>query len=414
MADLKENFKKWLFQQGTKPGTITSYLSRLQKIADKDWNNLTSNIIPFLVKYYELANKEYYLDRVTILQALEYFNTISDNIYKNTNVTTESDIKLSLFDGEENYFVCNTNFKALYDDLWLINRHLYESNDTLESKHNSNIDLAKLYPLILEIKENYHEDIKRIAVHIVYNNKGVQDRKTALTKYCNFLYATYKTANYDCKTNLALLEVQNKNPNKTIDGNYEIIQQISGQNPLQIKSINECKRLDINFTLTKKDLSQIFNLDKDTVTKLIANAKLINNLTAKYDEDDYILAQNLVKYCTKKDIIVEFETELRTYYNDNNINDYLKNHHHYHNNSKLQAINYAKETYKYWCNRKEALKILGIKKEAFYAHSYHFTHFDYTPYTTKYYIPELKIIKNLYKIIKIRNRKINKIKIIYN
>lgn len=59
MANLKENFKKWLFQQGTKPGTITSYLSRLQKIANKDWNNLTSNIIPFLVKYYELANKEY-------------------------------------------------------------------------------------------------------------------------------------------------------------------------------------------------------------------------------------------------------------------------------------------------------------------------------------------------------------------
>ncbi|MBO5039030.1 MAG: hypothetical protein J6C85_06230 [Alphaproteobacteria bacterium] len=137
MANLKENFKKWLFQQGTKPGTITSYLSRLQKIADKDWNNLTSNIIPFLVKYYELANKEYYLDRVTILYALEYFNTISDNIYKNTNITTESDIKLYLFDGEKDYFICNTDLKSLYDDLWLINRHLYESNDTLASKHNS-------------------------------------------------------------------------------------------------------------------------------------------------------------------------------------------------------------------------------------------------------------------------------------
>lgn len=134
---------------------------------------LTINIIPLLVQYYELANKEYYLDRVTILQALEYFNTISDNIYK----TTKSDIKLSLFDGQKDYFICDTDLKSLYDDVWLINRYLYESNDTLESKHNSNIDLAKLSILMLEIKENYHEDLKRIAVHIVYNNKGVQDRK---------------------------------------------------------------------------------------------------------------------------------------------------------------------------------------------------------------------------------------------
>lgn len=135
MADLKENFKKWLIQQGTKSGTITSYLSRLQKISHKDWDNLTSNIIPFLVKYYELANKEYYLDCITILQALKYFNTISDNIYKNTNITNESDIKLYLFDGKKDYFICDTDLKSLYDDVWLINRYLYESNDTLESKH---------------------------------------------------------------------------------------------------------------------------------------------------------------------------------------------------------------------------------------------------------------------------------------
>lgn len=103
MADLKDNFREWLIQQGAKPGTITSYLSRLQKISHQNWDMLTINIIPLLVQYYELANKEYYLDRVTILQALEYFNTISDNIYK----TTKSDIKLSLFDGQKDYFICD-------------------------------------------------------------------------------------------------------------------------------------------------------------------------------------------------------------------------------------------------------------------------------------------------------------------
>ena len=129
MADLKDNFREWLIQQGTKPGTITSYLSRLQKISHQNWDMLTINIIPLLVRYYELANKEYYLDRVTILQALEYFNTISDNIYE----TTKSDIKLSLFDGQKDYFICDTDLKSLYDDLWLINRHL----NSQYSKNNS-------------------------------------------------------------------------------------------------------------------------------------------------------------------------------------------------------------------------------------------------------------------------------------
>ncbi len=32
MADIKENFKKWLTAQGNKAGTITSYLSQIPKI----------------------------------------------------------------------------------------------------------------------------------------------------------------------------------------------------------------------------------------------------------------------------------------------------------------------------------------------------------------------------------------------
>ena len=405
MADIKENFKKWLVAQGNKSGTITSYLSRLQKVSDKDWNNLTNNIIPLLVKYYELANKGYYLDRVTILHALEYFNRISDHIYKNTNISAELDVKLYIFDGKSDYFICDTSLKFLYDDLLLINRYLYESNDTFEGKYNSSIDPVKLSILIFDLTEKYRKDIQRIAVHITYNNKGVQDKKSALTKYCDFLYATYKTANYDCKTNAVLLDIQTKNPNKTVDGHYEIEQQISGRNPLQIKAINERERLDINFTLTKKDLSQIFNLDKSTVNKLLDKAKFSNNQITEYDKEDYIQAQNLVKRYTKKDVIVEFETELRTYYNDDNINEYLEKHHHYHNNSNRQFIDYAKTTYDYWCNRKEALKILGIGKEAFYACSYQFTNLNYTDYTAKYYIPELEVIKNFPKIKRVRNRK---------
>lgn len=405
MEDLKQKFKDWLIQQGNKSGTITSYLSRLQKISDNDWDNLTNNIIPFLIKYYELANKEYYLDRVTILHALEYFSKISDNIYKNTNISAEFDVKLYIFDGKNDYFICDTTLKVLYDDLLMINCYLYENNDTFKGKYNSSIDPVKLIMLIVDLKENYHKDLQRIALHIAYNNKNVQDKKTALTKYCDFLHTTYKNVDYNYKNDVALLDIQNKNPNKTVDGHYEIVQQISGQNPLQIKAINECERLDINFTLTKKDLSRIFNLDKNTVNKLLDKVKFSNNHITEYDKEDYFLAQNLVKYCTKKDVIVEFETELRTYYNDDNINEYLRKHHHYHNNSNLQFIDYAKITYDYWCNRKEALKILGIGKEAFYAHSYQFTNLNYTDYTVKYYVPELEVVKNFPAIKRVRNRK---------
>lgn len=234
MEDLKQKFRDWLIQQGNKSGTITSYLSRLQKISDKDWDNLTSSIIPFLVKYYELANKEYYLDRVTILHALEYFSKISDNIYKNTNISAEFDVKLYIFDGKNDYFICDTTLKVLYDDLLLINRYLYESNDTFEGKYNSSIDPVKLSILIVDLKENCPVELQKLAIHIVYNKKQINDTKTALNKYCNFLYATYKTANYDCKTNNIITYIQILNPNKTINNNFIETRPITGKYARQV------------------------------------------------------------------------------------------------------------------------------------------------------------------------------------
>lgn len=382
MADLKENFKKWLFQQGTKPGTITSYLSRLQKIADKDWNNLTSNIIPFLVKYYELANKEYYLDRVTILQALEYFNTISDNIYKNTNVTTESDIKLSLFDGEKDYFVCNTDLNALYDDLWLINRYLYESNDTLENKHNSNIDPAKLSILMLEIKENYHKDLKRTAVHIIYNNKGVQDKKAALTKYCNFLYATDKNTNYNCKTNNTIAYIQSLNPNKTIKKNFKQKYPITGKRARQVRPDLKVKReTELGYVYSLQDLAAIFNVDFDTAIDLMSRFG-----------DEY-----------------RIKTALRDYYSADATNECLKAYHHYKDkekSAKYKSVDYNKKGYEQWVTREYIIKKLGIKKAAFYSRIKSYClYIDYAKHAPKYYLPEVEYLKNMPKIIRIRKNK---------
>lgn len=374
MADLKDNFREWLIQQGVKPGTITSYLSRLQKISHQNWDMLTINIIPLLVQYYELANKEYYLDRVTILQALEYFNTISDNIYK----TTKSDIKLSLFDGQKDYFICDTDLKSLYDDVWLINRYLYESNDTLESKHNSNIDLAKLSILMLEIKENYHEDLKRIAVHIVYNNKGVQDRKTALTKYCNFLYATYKKADYNCKTNVTLSEVQNKNPNKTINGNFKQKYPITGKHARQVEPNLKVRRdTELGYVYTLRDLADIFNIDFYTAMDLMS----------RFGKEYGI------------------KTVVRDYYSADATNKCLKAYHHYKDketSAKYKSVNYNKKGYQQWVTREYIINELGIKKAAFYSRIKDYClYIDYAKHAPKYYLPELEYLKQVSKSIRI-------------
>ena len=115
--DIKNKFRNWLVEQDLKPGTINSYLSRLKKISNNNWDMLTINIIPLLVKYYELSNKEYYIDRVTILNAVEYLKKISDYIYSNTNISVETNVKLYLFDGERDYFIGYSDLKVLHYDI---------------------------------------------------------------------------------------------------------------------------------------------------------------------------------------------------------------------------------------------------------------------------------------------------------
>lgn len=382
MADIKENFKKWLVYQDNKAGTITSYLSRLQKISDKDWDNLTSNIIPFLVKYYELANKGYYLDRVTFLHALEYFNRISDSIYKNTNISAELDVKLYIFDGKNNYFICDTSLKFLYDDLLLINRYLYESNDTFDGKYNSSIDPVKLSILILELKEKYRKDIQRIAVHIAYNNKGAQDKKTALTKYCDFLYATYKTANYDCKTNNVIAYIQNLNPNQTINNNFIETRPITGKYARQVKPNLQVNRdTEIGYVYTLRDLAAIFEID-------------------------YYTAMNLINRFGKKYTI---KTVLYEYYSADATNRCLNEYHHYKDKivaDIYSAVDYSLTGIEQWCTRNEAMKHLGIGKHAFYHYiSKKCLYIDYAEKAPKYYIPEIKYLRTSANIRRVRNRK---------
>lgn len=397
MDDLRKDFEEWLRKQNNSSSTIEQYIRRIDKICREtyqncNWNNLNGEIFPVFAQYTEYANKEYYLDFVTIRYALNYFKTFSQinnkpSFQKNKKI---ADIKIFLYHKKSDYFLNTVNFENLYDYLGTLNSILYKQpNQQYKLDYSQRKEFENVIASVLD--KNTIKPNRKLAIHIVYK-KSVSATRTALSKYYLFQQTT-QPANVYATNELFLENIRKKNPNKTVNGHYTIEKQISGKNPLVINAANEQDRLDINFTLTKQDLTQIFKLNKDTVSKLLDKAKFSNNHTSEYDEEDYILARNLVKYYTHQDVIIGFDTEIRTYYNADNINEYLRKHHHHHNNSHIQTINYTKEGYRHWCNRKKALEILGIGKTAFYAHSYKFTYIDYTSYTTKYYIPELKIIK---------------------
>lgn len=88
---------------------------------------ISENILSLLNKYYELSNKDYYVDRVTIIYALEYFNKISDFLYSGNPAISDDIAKIYLFDGRDDYFFTSTSVKTLSIYLYFINLYLYES-----------------------------------------------------------------------------------------------------------------------------------------------------------------------------------------------------------------------------------------------------------------------------------------------
>ncbi|MBO5039029.1 MAG: hypothetical protein J6C85_06225 [Alphaproteobacteria bacterium] len=237
---------------------------------------------------------------------------------------------------------------------------------------------------MLEIKENYHKDLKRIAVHIVYNNKGVQDRKTALTKYCNFLYATYKTANYDCKTNNTIAYVQGLNPNKTINGNFKQKYPITGKQARQVKPDLKVRRdTELGYVYTLRDLADIFNIDFYTAMDLMSRFGKEYNI----------------------------KTVVRDYYSADATNECLKAYHHYKDkekSAKYKSVDYNKKGYEQWVTREYIIKKLGIKKAAFYSRIKSYClYIDYAEHAPKYYLPEVKYLKQAPKSIMTSKRKKN-------
>ena len=125
MSDIKSDFREWLQKHFSK-STAYSYYGLVQKIFDKnfgdnkDWQQYSQSIMPLLVRYFEFANREYYLDRVTIWYALDYFDKITDFIGKGNLKEQEENVKISIFDGNKFYPVCSIRVSQLYDAVLII------------------------------------------------------------------------------------------------------------------------------------------------------------------------------------------------------------------------------------------------------------------------------------------------------
>ena len=378
--NLKEEFKKWLEQQNYKPSVVRDYIYHIQHmvndLAKSDWKDFSDNVvIPLLATFYEIANKEYYLDRVTAWYALDYFDKISQNMH-NLGIY-EPKTTLSIFDGKKYYYVCDITISKLNNILKNITYELYDYK--IDVAYNSNIlrmiqqEFSKFSPSLR----------KNLAIHITYDIKGNSQRKTALNRYCDFLYQETKNLNYLYSSNVLINQVQNKNPNNTIDGCFNETRPITGFSARQVEPNIKVRRdVDGEYVYSTADLAEIFNIDFDTASNLM------NRFGSTF----------------------KIQTVLRSYYSAKATNVCLRRYHHYKNkkaSEKYLNVNYNHSGYKWWCNRKEALDILGIKKAAFYSRiAKKNLCIDYAKKAPKYYIPELLYIRNTPEIRRIINRKI--------
>lgn len=389
MSDIKSDFRVWL-QKNFSKSTAYSYYALVQKIFDKnfddsqDWQKHSESIMPLLVRYFEFANWEYSLDRVTIWYALDYFKKIVDYIKLGHLKKSTSDADIFIFDGDKDFPVCSTGITELYDNVVFIQRYLFESTDNLPyNSENVSVDVVQLVILMSNIKETTKLDnLKNAAIRIVYN-KNISAEKTALSRYCNFLYSATANSAFDYKGNPVVNMVTTKSPKNYISGFIEV-EPITGEHARSIRPNPEAKRYtDVGYVYSTRDLANIFNIDFKTASDLMMKFGIENKITTTRDG----------------------------YYNAEITHKILKVHHHYKDKKQDEIysdVDYTKAGYEHWKTRKDAMMLLGIKKLAFYSHVVNkCLYIDYAKGAPRYYQPELKYLKNLPSIKRIKNRKNN-------
>ena len=389
-TDNKTEFKQWL-QKNFSKSTASSYYGLVQKIFDKnfddsqDWQKYSNEIIPLLARYFEFANREYKLDRVTTWYALEYFDKIVGFIYPKQNKTYnyELDVKISIYDGQKDYPVIVTSLYNLSDNIKYIARELYNYNVELNIEH---IESSKFMVSLQNACEKITSvNIGDVAIHIEYQNAGNSSEKTALSQYCNFLYATTHNIVHLYPSNELITLIRSKNPNKTINGNYRETRSITGLYARQVTYNPKVRRYThLGYVYSTKDVAEIFDIDFNTASDLM------NRFGG----------------------IFKIKTVLDNYYSDKATNVCLRRYHHYKNKKvfqKYSTVDYLCDGYKWWYNRKEAMNFLGIKKAAFYSHiAENCLYINYAKGAPRYYLPELEYFKNLPEIQKIAKRKYHK------
>ena len=415
MGDIKTDFKQWL-QENYSKSSAYSYYSLVQKIFDKnfgvdqDWQQYSESVIPLLVRYFEFANREYYLDRVTIWYALDYFEKILKFIYSKQVKTFSYNptVEISLYDGNKDYFVVNIPLYFSNDHIKYIANGIYGQNHNIDAKKIDilNIDIS-LHNICEQIKSVKIEDI---AIHIVYDSANNSNNKAALSKYCDFLYSLTNNLLYLYPSNKLIKLIKNRNPNKTIKGNYKIVQKLTGNNPLQVgikgtampyhHNYNyENNNPPTDFVLVKEDLAEILNFDIKTIKK--------------YFEEGTQIYKMLVdpKQVEKTWKIKQTTTVIRNYFSIKSTNAFLKA-----GLKQLKikhkTVDYDCEGYKYWVTRLEATKFLNISHNAFHCliDEGNCSRLKYIPDKVKYYAPDLEYLKNTHALKRAYRRKIKYVK----
>ena len=393
MTDIKTDFKAWL-QEHFSQSAASGYYSSVKKVFDEhfddnqDWQQHSKSILPLLARYFEFANREYLLDRVTIWYALDYFKKITDFIEEGNIKEQEENVEISIFDGDTFYPVCSVRLSQLYDAVLTIQTYLFNIPSNLKPKNeNTPVNIARLAALLVEIETTSAlKDLKDAAIHIVYDNKNNSRKKTALSHYCDFLYSLTADSLFDYKSKPVVNIIKKENPKVDVD-NFIEIKPITGEQARQIKPNVKTKRFtDGNYVYSTKDLTKIFDIDFNTAT----------NLMSRFGQT------------------FKIKTILDSYYCANATNLCLRRYHHYRSRKKSSLkIDYTKAGYEQWKTRKEAMTLLGIKKLAFYTHvANKCLYIDYAQGAPRYYLPELEYFKNSPEIQKISKRKYHKNKIL--
>ncbi len=396
MSTLKEEFKNWLVKQGYKERTSTSYIQCVTNaykknfisVQNKDWGILSENLLPLLVKYYELSNKEYYIDRVTIYHALDYFSQIANfiNTAKQLNHEPHQDVELYFYCYEGDFYIDSVSFEEVRDYTQLFNSFCYRQDDKPKQLSTDKINnfLNKIKEII---KTNNLSDtsVYDVAIHIIYKTHDVSREKTALSRFCSFLYDKHKYPQYNLLTNQSILFAQKLNPNATSKDNYEEVTPITGEKARQVRpKINVKRNTSLGFIYSLRDLSSIFDVD-------------------------FYTAQDLMNRYGKE---FKIKTSIDDYYSADATNNCLKAYHHYKDKKTDEIyteVDYGCKGYKdNWYTRKEAMKKLDIKKAAFYKHIYKkCLYIDYAKNAPRYYRPEIEYLAKTEKIKYVSKKSLN-------